>query len=239
MEVYVEPSPVYISAARLVLAAVGPAQSLIQSPALTHYLCNQQSLRILYNDGYQKQALYLSLYLDYLNKGVDWADSGFKNMSHFFHPQTNKGLYGWTNAIRECNIYWNKALRNWQNNSPEKALFFIGAAIHLVQDLCVPHHALGVLFDGHHDYEEWVEKNRTIYKVEKKGRYNLGDKPVDWLTENALIASEMYPLVRLGESEQRYHEATLELLPRAQRVTAGFLLCFLESALRISKTNYS
>lgn len=232
MEVYVEPNPMHVSAAKIVLTVAGPAQKLIQSPVLTHYMCNQQSLKILLNDGYQNYYRLISSYAEYLDKGVTWADSGFKNLSHFLHPETAKGLQGWTNAARECNLYWNKAIQCWKKGSADKAFFYLGAAIHLVQDLCVPHHALGLLFDGHHQYEDWVEKRSHLYTVEAKGLYDLGATPAEWLFSSARVSSQMIELVQHGAKDKDYHEATTVLLPRAQRVTAGFIVLFLDTVLK-------
>ncbi|MHB9094541.1 MAG: zinc dependent phospholipase C family protein [Eubacteriales bacterium] len=227
MDVFVERAPAYVSAARIVFAAAGPAQKLVQRPALTHVMCNLQAKIILFKDGFGEFAEIVDEFALYLNKGVIWADQGFRNMSHFLNPRTLRGLYGWTDAARECGVYWNKAVKDWRRQNFEKAFFNIGAAIHLVQDLCVPHHAMGILFDGHQEYEDWAEANRDEYKVEENGIYELGKYPADWLRSNAIVAAKRYHLVRGNATEQNYHKATVTLLPRAQRVTAGFLHYFL------------
>jgi len=222
----VEKAPAYVAAARIILAAAGPAQRLVQGPALTHFMCNRQALEILANDCRQKQAAIAREFLFDLDKGVSWADRGFKNMSHFMNPGTNKGIYGWTDAVRECSVFWNKALHSWQDRNYDKALFYLGAAAHLVQDVCVPHHARGILFDGHLEYEVWAEENRNNYKVTDQGIYDLGGSPVDWIRANSLFAVKHYCLVGVSFKRLEYHKATQALLTRAQRVTAGFLSCF-------------
>ncbi|MDT3698091.1 MAG: zinc dependent phospholipase C family protein [Thermincola sp.] len=224
--VYVEKAPAYVAAAKILLAAAGPAQRLVQGPALTHFMCNRQALKILGNDGHQKAAKIAGEYSEDLDKGVSWADCGFKNMSHFMNPGRNKGIYGWTDAVRECSLFWNKALQNWQDKNYEKAFFYLGAAAHLVQDVCVPHHARGILFDGHLEYEEWAAENRNNYKVTDQGIYDLGEAPGDWIRANSLFAQKHYYLVGASSIRQDYHKATQALLTRAQRVTAGFLSCF-------------
>lgn len=222
-----ERAPAYVSAAKLLLAAAGPAQRLVQGPALTHFMCNRQAVKILGNDGHQEQAGIAGEFLSDLDKGVSWADQGFKNMSHFMNPGKNKGIYGWTDAVRECSLFWNKALHNWQNKNYENTFFYLGAAAHLVQDICVPHHAMGILFDGHQEYEAWVEENRHNYRVADLGVYGLGDSPGDWIRANSSFAVKHYNLVGASSGRQDYHKATQALLTRAQRVTAGFLNCFL------------
>jgi len=100
LEVYVERSPAYVSAAKLILAAAGPAQRLVQKPALTHLTCNHQAKLILLADGHKEFAEIVDKYSLYMDKGVFWADQGFKNMSHFFNPRRSRGLYGWTNVAK-------------------------------------------------------------------------------------------------------------------------------------------
>lgn len=234
MEVYIEKNPTYISAFKILLAAASPAQRFIQSPVLTHFMINRQARTILANDGYTKYAGIVGYYSSYIDNGVSWADEGFKNLSHFLNPKTSRGLYGWTDAIRECSLFWNKAIRNWKAGKREKAFFYIGAAIHLVQDLCVPHHAMGILFDGHQDYEDWVKDNNLNYIAENGGIYRQGDSPALWLRSNAEIAVRFFPLVRAGSSLEDYHKATSVLLPRAQKVTAGFLHYFLTGTEQMS-----
>lgn len=227
MEVSVERVPTYISAAKIILSVTGPAQKLVKKPALTHKMCNRQAHIILFKDGHNEFAAIVDEFSLYLDKGVSWADEGFKNMAHFLNPRTSKGLFGWTDAATECGLCWNKAIRSWQQHNFEKAFFHLGAAVHLVQDMCVPHHAMGILLDGHQDYEDWAEENRDNYRVNDQGIYDLGVQPADWLKANAKVAAKHYHLVREQAGELSYRKATQVLLPRAQRVTAGFLHYFL------------
>lgn len=223
MEVYVEKNSTYVSAFKVLLAAAAPAQRLIQSPVLTHFMINRHARLILKTDGYVKTAEMVERYSEEIDRGVSWADDGFKNMAHFLNPNTEKGLYGWTNGIIECNLFWNKAIENWRTGNREKAFFYLGASIHLVQDLCVPHHAMGVLFDGHQDYEDWVKNHKYNYGIEKGGIYDLGFRPEDWIKPSLSIARNLYPFVKAGSSARDYNIATSLLLPWVQKISAGFL----------------
>lgn len=226
MELFVEKNPSYISAAKLILAAAAPAQRLVKKPALTHLMCNAQAATILENDGYGREAALLREHLIWLDQGVSWADDGFRNLAHFFNPRSHKGLIGWTGAAQECTRYWNKAVQAWQKAHYTKAFFYLGAAGHLIQDLCVPHHAMGVLLDGHQDFEDWVSSCRDNYRVEHGGLYKRDAPPGEWLDSNARESVRHYHLVRSGSAAQRFHKATSVLLPRAQRTSAGFYLHF-------------
>lgn len=234
MEVYIERNPTHITALKILFAAASPAQRFIQSPVITHFMINRQAVQILSNDGHGRYANIVGHYSSYINKGVSWADEGFKNMSHFMNPRTRKGLYGWTDAVRECSLYWNKAIGKWKAGNREKAFFYLGAAMHLVQDVCVPHHAMGILFDGHKEYENWVKDNHMQFIVEEGGIYREGCLPALWVRSNAEIAVKHFPLVTAGSSVESYQRATSVLLTRAQRATAGFLHCFLTGTERMS-----
>ena len=40
-------------------------------------------------------------------------------------------------------------------------MFYFGAACHIIQDLTVPQHAKGKLFDNHRQFELYVKENYT------------------------------------------------------------------------------
>jgi phospholipase C len=129
----------------------------------------------------------------------------------------------------ECERHWKKAEEKWKSGDYERAFYYLGAAAHLVQDLCVPHHAWGFLFDGHQEYENWAEAYRENFRVWDGGVYDLIRVPSEWVRANAKLSRRYMPLVRHGAPEINYHRATAVLLPRAQRTTAGFMACFLSS----------
>ncbi len=47
-------------------------------------------------------------------------------------------------------------------------MFYLGAALHLVQDMCVPHHSLGIIFDGHKEFETTPNLCYLIVRQKKK-----------------------------------------------------------------------
>lgn len=218
------------SALKTFLTGGTPIQKLFSEKGVTHLFCNRQGITILKNDGKKKHALFLNSHVDNLNRGVIWADKGWKYFSHYLNPKVNNGYGPYTNAKLECEFFFNKAMYFWSNNNKKKAMFFLGAAAHLVQDLCVPHHSIGAAFCGHNEYEKWVQECYTSYGVASGGIYNYYEDPGDWVEHNANISRVYYPYVSFIRSIRSYDMATKVLLPLAQRTTAGFLSYFLESA---------
>lgn len=215
-----------VAGAKLLLAAARPMQILLDRPGTTHDFCNQQAVKILRTDGFTGCAAFFEKYLAELNAGVQWADKGWKNIGHYFEPATNKGLWHFANATEDFHYYYNAALAGMRRKDYAKAVFFLGAAIHLIQDLCVPHHARAKLFCGHQEYEEWARCNYLQYAINDQGLYNEGISAHAWLLSNAIIAADLFDMVDGIQNSTIYDRVTAILLPRAQRSTAGFLQQF-------------
>lgn len=209
----------------------GGAPVFLHRGPQTHTFCNEQALLILQRDGRQKQADLLAPYLKEINAGVAWADRGGKYFMHYLNVTKGRGLGPWPNAAQKCQAYYDRACSWWRRGNPARACFFLGAAVHLVQDLCVPHHACGIAFNGHQRFEHWARVSRTRYAVEAGGVYRSVGKAGVWVRLNANTASGFYHLVK-GNSETGYHAATAALLPLAQRTTAGFWAAFTEEVTR-------
>lgn len=214
---------------KIFLAAGTPIQKLFSEKGITHLFCNRQGVKILKNDGKTAHALFLDNHIDILNRGVIWADQGWKYFSHYLDPKVNNGYGPYPNAKHECKHYFEKAMYLWFNNKKKKAMFYLGAAVHLVQDLCVPHHSVGAAFSGHNEYEKWVQSYYSSYEVSSGGIYNYNANSGDWVEHNANISRVYYPYVSFIRSKRSYDMATKVLLPLAQRTTAGFFSFFLES----------
>ncbi len=218
--------PTSWNALKLLLAAGTPIQKLVSGNGKTHLFCNQQALLILNNDGKNAYARFLNKYLGIINRGVMWADKGWKNFSHYFDPVEGLGWGPWPDARMECQFFFENALSYWRNGIIKKSLFYLGAAAHLVQDLCVPHHARGVAFNGHQEYESWVQNNYSHFCVKSNGVYNEASNPAEYIEANAKISRTYFPYVINDNSITSYKMATETLLPLAQRTTAGFFYFF-------------
>ena len=215
-----------VGGAKLVLTAISPFQKLFDPPGITHEFCNQQALQILHNDGFALYAQFLTTYMTELTAGVYWADKGWRNVSHYFEPSSGKGLWQFATAIETFQLYYQQGISNLHGKNYSRAVFFLGAAAHLMQDLCVPHHARGKLFSGHKEYESWVQQCYTHYAVESNHIMSKDATLASQLLGNAVVAADLFDWVNLDQGATDYHEATAILLPQAQRSTAGLFLKF-------------
>lgn len=210
----------------LLLIAISPLQKIFDHPGLTHEVCNLQALAIMRSDGLSTYADVLQPYLTELNMGVYWADKDWKNVHHYFDPVSGRGLWQFTHAIDNFQMYYQAALKAARQNHLKKAMFFLGAAAHLVQDLCVPHHARGKLLNGHKHYESWVQERCGQYLTPSKGIYQEGKPVTSLLLNNAGIAADLFDWVKHDGDDTLYNKATDLLLPQAQKTTAGLFLHF-------------
>ncbi|MGB9802358.1 MAG: zinc dependent phospholipase C family protein [Desulfofundulus sp.] len=210
------------SIAKRFLAVAAPLQNLVDRGGITHTFCNQQALDILEQDGLQEQARLLRKHLVTFNQGTLWADRGWKCFAHYLDPHSGRGLGCWPDAAGECEEYFQHALFYWHKGRKDLAIFYLGVAAHLVQDLCVPHHACGIAFNGHQRYEAWVQNHCGLFRISRGGYYQVASHAGDWVYTNARVARDYYPRVNTD-----YQETTRVLLGLAQRTTAGFVAHFL------------
>lgn len=215
-----------IGGAKLVLTAISPFQKIFDPPGITHEFCNQQGITILQNDGFTLYAQFLTAYVTDLTAGVYWADTGWKNVSHYFEPISGKGLWQFTTAMEVFRNYYQQGQQNMEEKNYHQGAFFLGAAAHLLQDLCVPHHARGKVLFGHKEYESWVQQYYNNYAVDHRGIYSEDETLKAQLLGNAMVAADLFHWVDGSRGMTNYHETTKILLPRAQCSTAGLFLNF-------------
>lgn len=212
------------------LAVTAPFQSLIDRISPTHSFINRQSVAILAADGRLQEAAWLARHLHAFNQGCDWADTDWKNLGHMYDPETGRGFRGWPSAADLFQEYWDQAVRRFLAGESHEAFFYLGAAAHLVQDMCVPHHTAAVLLGGHKRFEAYAQTHRHWFAAPGAGFYHLASSPLDWVMENAIYTRTFYSdCLDSSLPPARLHEAVADLLPRAQRSTAGFVTQFLAS----------
>lgn len=208
---------------KMLLAPVGPLQYFFDSPGVTHVYCLEQAYNTLDNDCNQDVATFFRPYHSYLRKGLFWADQGWKNVCHYYSQPGNEGSIRWPGAAAECQYYFNKAF-SFFGKDVFKGMFYLGAALHLVQDMCVPHHSLGVVFDGHKEFEKWASHHWHEFPA-GHGLYLPFTHPSQCVDYNAKISAKYYSLVSLekGCQENSYVQAAEKLIPLTIATTAGFL----------------
>jgi len=203
----------------------------------THVQCNRQARLILEADGHVEAAGLLEAYRKELDLGVCWPDGGWGSIHHYCHARTGGGLLGRAPADVIGERFFRRALNLWRQGCYSKAMFFLGAATHLLQDVCQPHHSRCSWGIGHHHYEKWVQEHKDDYLVQDKGIYKKFREPAKWLKYCAHKSFGLYDLVDEKSDAICYQQATEYLLPLTQRITAGFWLSFLEKVGVVLESN--
>lgn len=222
----------YGRALRGVMHAVNPIKKkIIKTHCTIHKFINMQAVEILRNEGYEKEYEFFKENIRPLNEGVTWADQDFKSSNHFYHFSKGKGLYGFSDALTECKKYYSKSIAYMKVGDSEKAMFFLGASCHLIQDMTVPHHVNNNLLKSHRQFETWIIKRfMSDYSfLIDKGilRYKTVD---DYIKSNALIANNVFlKFMTVEDREERYGKIAATIIKEAQNSTAGFLLDYYDA----------
>ncbi|SKA72854.1 phospholipase C [Clostridium sp. USBA 49] len=217
----------YGTALKSMMNVVNPIKKKVLKTYCTiHKFINIQAIEILKNEGYLEEYNFFKENIKYLNEGVTWADQDFKSSNHFYHFSKGKGLYGFSNALIEFRKYYNKSLFYIESHQLDKAMFFLGAACHLIQDMTVPHHVNNKLLNNHRSFEIWVIKrfmsDYSFFVDKGILRYKNLD---DYIKSNAFIANNIYlKYMNITNKEERYKKIAEVIIKEAQNSTAGFLL---------------
>jgi phospholipase C len=219
-----------------ILKAVNPIKKrVIKTECIVHKAINNQSLHILRNDGYYDVYNFMSTYIETINEGAVWADQDLKSSNHFYSPKTKRGLYGNSNAKNECESYYNRALNEFISGHIKEAMFYLGAACHLVQDVTIPQHANVKLLNNHRSFENWIikmHKRFHKFKVYNKGIYlNSIEKYIELNSREAIKTHEKYFSIK--NEHIRFYKITSIVLVMAQKTTAGVMVKFFYDMQRL------
>ncbi len=203
-------------------------KSIIKTHCKIHQSINIHALDILKNDKYLEEYKFFNKFISEINEGAVWADQDFKSTIHLYNPYKKKGLYGRKSAMDVGVAYYSKAIDLWRSGFYNKSLFYLGAAVHIIQDMTIPQHANIRLLDNHGQYEQYIK--RTYEYVEefkvKTGSYTL-DSMEKYIRFNARAAMKIYNNFKhIKEEEQRFYKIAKCALPLAKRTTAGAMLTF-------------
>lgn len=207
---------------------------IINTHCHVHKFLNIQALRIIKNDKRLDAFEVFALNISHINDGAFWADQDFKSSCHLYNPYTKKGLYGRRNAMDLAVEYYNKASELWQSNNEEKSMFYLGAALHIIQDMTIPQHANVRLLDNHKQYETYIKRTYQYidnFKAAKEA-YIL-DTIEEYVRFNARVALKAYKKFKnIKEDEARYYKLANCTLPLAQRTTAGCMITFFDNTIK-------
>jgi len=211
------------------LFTVNPFKKIVmKTECQIHRFINVQALEILKNDKFTDAYSLFSDYIEDLNKGVVWADQDLKSAGHFYNPSRNKGLYGSSNALTLAEKYYKNAIDCWRDEDNNASMFYLGAAVHLVQDMTVPQHANIRLLDSHRQYENYIRRTylNTPKFVVDRGGYYL-ETIAEFVKCNARTSMKIYAKLKsIEDTSKRYYTITKFTLPLAQKTTAGCFLRF-------------
>ncbi|MDP4091144.1 MAG: zinc dependent phospholipase C family protein [Bacillota bacterium] len=211
--------------------AVNPVKkAMLKTHCTVHKYINMKAIDILKAESSYEQYHFFKNHIRPLNLGVSWADQDLKSSNHFFHHERGKGLYGFSDALSECIKYYSKAMSLLDNGEVDKAVFYFGAACHLVQDVTVPHHVSNRLLKSHRKFELWIiARLMSDYSFDAETGIKRYESIEDYIRSNAKMAHETYnEYEAIDNLEERYHRIASVIVKEAQRTTAGLMMDFYE-----------
>lgn len=223
---------VYARALSSTFRVVAPIKrNIMKTECEVHLFIQENALNILKINGYQEEYEFFKMYKPQMNKGLVWADQDFKCYHHFYNPNLQKGKFGYDdNAMTVTQSYYNRSLKYLGLGNYERAMFYLGAACHIVQDLTIPQHAKGKLLDNHRQFETYVKAN---YKTMK--RFRTVDKPIlldsveEYVEFNSTLGLDLDYMYRDIENlNTKFYLTAIKAITVSQRTTAGCMLMFYE-----------
>lgn len=221
---------VYATALSNTFRVVAPIKrTIIKTDCEVHIFIQKNALNILKVNGYEEEYEFFKKYEPQINQGLVWADQDFKSYHHFYNPKLQKGKFGYDdNAMSVTLSYYNRALKYISLGNYERAMFYLGAACHIVQDLTIPQHAKGKLLDNHRQFEVYVKTN---YK--KMRRFKTEDKPIllnsieEYVDHNSNLGLDLDYMYRdITDLTTKFYLIAIKAITVSQRSTAGCLLMF-------------
>jgi len=224
-----------------ILIIINPVKKrIMKAECIVHKFINTQSLIVLKNDGHMEAYELMNSYISDINAGVVWADQDLKSSNHFYNPHRNEGLYGSSNAKKECISYYTRALNEYFHGNINDSMFYLGAACHLIQDVTVPQHANVHLFNNHKSYENWVirtHRHHDEFKIEEGGIYfNSLKHYIDFNSKEAINIYRKH--FHVQDRQARFSIITSKVLTMAQATTAGLMFKFYND-IQEMETSYS
>jgi len=236
----------------------------------THTFITEQAWQIFNNDNQkllEPLQIYQSYVPDYLAKlteGVLDADVHSTTVSdqqitikflgkkytvymptseHYYNPKNGKGALNYFRTARQkAEEYYQLSITNWQNGDYTTSVYNLGRAMHMVQDVTLPHHT----YNGAEallnqlGYSDWLDKHYNSYAVSNGATYNVTD--IGQLVHDNSLAA--HPLLKYVDglnpwwifkiyTKDDYGKASQTLLPLAQKSCAGLLYKYANDVLTI------
>ncbi|MFA5887915.1 MAG: zinc dependent phospholipase C family protein [Candidatus Nanoarchaeia archaeon] len=101
----------------------------------THVKILEQALNLLnFNE--------LKSYKNQLIEGVVRPDTYYRVVSHFYNPETGKGIFFFGNAKDKGIKAYKKAVKCYKKGDKQKAYFLLGRSLHFLMDTTMPAHTI-------------------------------------------------------------------------------------------------
>ena len=210
---------------------------------------------MLKNDGYEDIYLFLhstdeasgNTYLEFLRDGTRAADIPFSggyicHMAHFHHPWSHRGYLSATSAADLTTRVFTMAVEHWQNGAKDTAIYHLGRALHLIQDIFIPHHAGISAVKGHGQLEQWLMEHWEQYQVFDGGYYHwektfsnqddchhvTSEKLYDWIDYGSHISIDWYNkhFADGNYQEDNFSKLAPHIIANALRLSAGYIFRF-------------
>lgn len=218
----------YNKTMRGAIKVVNPIKKRVKkTECIVHQFINVEALKLLDLSNQDEEFSFYKNYIKDLNRGVKWADADLKSTNHFYHHEKGRGLYGFSNAKEECIKYYEEALRLYKQCEISNAMFFLGAACHLVQDSTVPAHAMKNL-KKHKPLEKYiVNKVLSGYSINIQGEVIQYPHIHDYIINNSKEAVKINrEFEGVKTKKDRFENISKVIVERAIRTTAGILCDF-------------
>ena len=199
-----------------------------------HLYIQENALEILNYNGYNEQYKLFKEYESKINEGLVWADQDFKCYHHFYNPKEKKGMYGYDdNALTIARSYYLKALKYFTLEDYNNSMFYFGAMCHIIQDLTIPQHAKGKLFDNHRQFELYVRENyRKINKFKCREKPIILQSVTDYANYNSSNALKIdYLYQNITDLNTKFYLIALKSITLAQKTSAGCMIMFYKDLL--------
>jgi phospholipase C len=133
--------------------------------------------------------------------------------------------------------YYVKAVVLFRKGEFRESLFYLGAALHLIQDVTIPQHVNVRLLDDHRQFENFVRRTYQYAEAFQAfhGAYLLSTIE-NYVKFNARTALKVYRRFRnVRDDESRYYRTAKCTLPLAERTTAGAMVLFYNNTVMQQK----
>lgn len=200
---------------------------------LTHGFITQTATDLLRNN-YSPANIFYNNYRSLLTRGSVLPDFDETNGIYAWHFYGENGLNyagGSTTAYTKCIEHYNTAVQLYTAGSANSAMEELGRALHYLQDVNVPHHAMNKIaaFSNHIAFEQEVEDNMASYALTSMvpAIFTLAQDPLgDIIDYFAVEARGWYDHASSSELSQREMAAAV-CVRNSQRATITILYKFM------------